>query len=250
MTHNPCLLAADGQFYLYYTGNHGPAAWKPDRIATETEWWEHRDNQRIGVATAPHPSGPWTRRDHPLIDVGPETGYGIVNLPCVMKRPDGKYLMVYKTLAPGPGRTGGGVFQYPALAETPLGPFRRHARPMIDKSKRFKEKITFNLDDHFEWFQDGKYYAIVKDQNPPFLTRYERCLLLLESPNGLDWDLAAQPLVTDFHLRWDDGSASRFERLEMPKLYLEDGKPKVLFLASLPETKSAVSFNLALPLRS
>jgi len=38
--------------------------------------------------------------------------------------------------------------------------------------------------------------------------------------------------VKDFTITWDDGVTQQFERLEMPKLYLENGKPKILLLAA------------------
>ena len=46
---------------------------RPTRGMSDEEWWVHRNHQRIGVATADHPGGPWTRRDTPLLDVGPDT---------------------------------------------------------------------------------------------------------------------------------------------------------------------------------
>lgn len=250
--YNSCLLAHDGRFYLYYTGNRGTAAWRPDRALTmrDPDWWAQRNNQRVGVAIARHPSGPWRRFDKPLIDTGRETGQGIIAVPCITPRPDGGFLLAYKTLAPGPGNFGGGVFNYVSIGGTPLGPFRRHPVPMVDKSKVFQRHFDFHIDDHFEWFQDGRYYAIVKDHDAPFLTPHGRCLYLLESADGLTWRIAKNPLVKDFSITWDDGSTQRYERLEMPKLYLERGKPRTLFLAAKVENAPAArSFLVIIPLR-
>lgn len=249
MTHNPCVIAHDGKFYLYYTGNHGPDDWRPNIKASETDWWVHRNHQRIGVAVADHPAGPWTRFDKPLIDVG-EYGQGIIGVPCVTPRPDGGFLLVYKTLAPGKGNFGGGVFHYPAVAQSPLGPFIRHSRPMVDKSKIFNRHFDFHIDDHVEWFQGDRYYAIVKDHDAPYLTEYGKCLYLMESADGLDWQISTNPLVTQFALDWEGGVHQQFERLEMPKLFLEKGHPRVLYLAALPsDDKTEHSFNIAVPLR-
>jgi hypothetical protein len=248
VTHNPCVIEHEGKFYLYYTGNHGPASWKPDAAPGKADWWVHRNHQRVGVAVADHPAGPWQRSDKPLLDV-PEYGNGVTGVPCVTKRPGGGFLMVYKTLAPGPGRFGGGVFHYPAVASHPMGPFMRHPEPMVDKRKIFHRHFDFHIDDHFEWYQDDRYYAIVKDHDAPFLTPHGRCLYLLESFDGLKWSVSNHALVTRFRLTWDDGSVQQFERLEMPKLYLEGGKPKVLFLAARPAgDPAAASFNIAVPL--
>jgi hypothetical protein len=237
--YNTCLLAHGGRYYLYYTGNHGPASWRPDRAVStrEEDWWAQRNSQRVGVAVADHPSGPWKRLDKPLIDTGPQTGWGIIATPNVCTRPGGGFLMVYKTLAPGTGRIGGGVFHYPATADSPLGPFRRHPVPVVDKRKLVSAGPvpTFHIDDHVEWWQGDRYYAIVKDHNPPHLTAYGKALLLLESADGLAWKLSKHSLVSKFALAWDDGGSDAFERLEMPKLYCEGGRPKTLFLAALPK---------------
>jgi hypothetical protein len=251
--YNTCLLNYGGKFYLYYTGNHGPKEWTKDRAPDmrDEAWWTQRNSQRIGVAVADHPGGPWTRFDKPLIDVGPDTGQGIIAVPNVIARPGGGFLMVYKTLAAGPGRFGGGVVHYPAVADNPLGPFRRHPRILIDKQKLLgtTTKFNFHIDDHVEWFQDDRYYGIVKDHDAPFISPHGRSLLLIESADGLDWRLSRHSFVKDFAVTWDDGRVQRFERLEMPKLYRESSRNKVLFLAARAEgAPSAVSFLLAVRL--
>jgi hypothetical protein len=62
--------------------------------------WSHRNNQRIGVAVADSPAGPWKRFDKPLIDTTPgfHDAQCLAN-PTVTERPDGGYLMVYKAVA-------------------------------------------------------------------------------------------------------------------------------------------------------
>lgn len=82
--HNPSMIEADGRFYLYYTGQHGNG-----------EWWNHRNNQRIGVAVADHPAGPWQRSAEPLIT--PRSGHIMTATPHVFRRLDGRYEIVYKT---------------------------------------------------------------------------------------------------------------------------------------------------------
>jgi hypothetical protein len=157
--------------------------------------------------------------------------------------------MVYKTLAPGPGRFGGGVVHYPATSDDPLGPFKRHPVQMVDKGKVFKRHFEFHIDDHVEWYQDGRYYAIVKDHDAPYLTEHGRCLYLIESADGLQWGPSKHALVMPFRLTWEDGRTESFERLEMPKLHIEDGRPRVLFLAARRAGKpDAPSYNVAIPL--
>ena len=121
---------------------------------------------------------------------------------------------------------------------------------MIDKQKLLHttERFNFHIDDHLEWYQDGRYYGIVKDHDAPFVTQHGRSLLLIESDDGIRWRLSKNSFVKDFMVRWDDGTAQKFERLEMPKLHLERGRPATLFLAGKAPGESR-SFLLAVPLR-
>lgn len=249
---NTCVIKADGKYFLYYTGNHGSTDWAPDRLipASSQEWWSQRNLQRIGVAVAASPAGPWTRSDKPLLDVGPGVGQTIINVPNMVAKPGGGYRLYYKTLGEGPGRFGSGVFHYGADAPGPLGPFVRHHEPMVNKNKllpKVKKRFDFHIDDHFEWVRDGRYYAIVKDHDAPFLTSFGRSLLLFESPDGHAWAPAKHPLVKDFTIRWDDGSRQEFARLEMPKLLFTNNEPKLLSLAAYAKSGSE-SFLVLIPL--
>lgn len=249
--YNTCIIQHGKQFFLYYTGNHGNAEWRPDRpiAPLSPEWWVQRNNQRIGVAVADHPGGPWRRFDKPLLDVGPEYGQGIIGVPNVLVRPEGTLMLFYKTLAPGPGHFGGGVFHYAATSDNPLGPFQRHPKPMVDKRVLLKTDHPFNfhIDDHFEWRQGDRYYAIVKDHDAPFMTSYGRSLILFESADGFAWGPSRHALVKDFSIEWEDGKRQDFDRLEMPKLLLENGRPRLLSLAAKP-AKAQESFLAIIPL--
>lgn len=55
------VAGPDGLFYLFFS------RW-PEELG-HFAWWEYRNNQRVGVAVADHPAGPWTRFNKPLIDV-------------------------------------------------------------------------------------------------------------------------------------------------------------------------------------
>ena len=252
---NTNVLRIGPRYYLYYTGNHGTAHWSPERPIPpySEEWWTHRNRQRIGVALADSPAGPWQRFDQPLLDVGPAHGHTIINVPNLVLKPEGGYRLYYKTLAEGPGRHGGGVFHYGADADSPLGPFTRHPTPLVNKNElmpEVKTRFDFHIDDHFEWFQDDRYYAIVKDHDAPFLTPHGRSLLLFESADGRTWRHSRHALVKDFAIQWDDGTRQTFQRLEMPKLLLDAaGRPRLLSLAAFAAS-GGESFLVNLPLQS
>jgi hypothetical protein len=153
---------------------------------------------------------------------------------------------------PGEGKFGGGVFHYPSISDSPLGPFNKIERPLVNKNEVFPgDFFNFHIDDHEEWFQNDRYYAIVKDHDAPFLTEHENILHLLESKDGINWERSAHSFVKDRKIVWDDGTIQDFTRLEMPKIFMEEGKPKVLFLAGLPsDDPEEHSFNIAIPLKN
>jgi len=251
---NTDVVRIGEKYYLYYTGNRGTTNWAASRVIpmSSDEWWIHRNNQRIGVAVADSPRGPWQRFDQPLIDVCTNFGQTIINVPNLLIKPDGGFRLYYKTLGEGSGRFGSGVFHYGADAGSPLGPFVRYPEPMVNKNKLLpdvKKPFVFHIDDHFEWIQNGRFYAIVKDHDAPFLTKFGRSLLLFESPDGRSWKPSRHTLVKDFAISWNDGTNQNFSRLEMPKLLFENGRPTILSLAALPEGAEE-SFLVLVPLHS
>ena len=74
-THNPSIKYFEDKYFLYYMGNTGDKRIPGGKsnggeVPTEEPLnWLHRNNQRIGVAVADNPNGPWTRKDTPLVNV-------------------------------------------------------------------------------------------------------------------------------------------------------------------------------------
>jgi hypothetical protein len=236
-THNPTVLENEGTYYLYYMGNTGDR--KP--AGSPDTWnWTHRNNQRIGVAVAKYPSGPWERNDTPLIDI--DANAIMVSNPAVTRRPDGGFLMIYKEVGTHePLPFGGPVIHRVALSDRPEGPFTPHPQPVFTC-----EDVMFPAEDPFIWTQNGRYFAILKDMNGYF-TDTVRALVLFESVNGFDWTLADPCLVSDRTVRFENGTVKKFNFLERPQLYLENGKPCVLFCAA---HEGKHTMNIHIPLTS
>ena len=84
-----------------------------------------RGSYRIGVATAPHPLGPWTKHgDKPIIDIGEQGSWKdrMVACPAVLKEEGNKYYLWY-------GGGGGDVRGWKvglATADHPLGPWKEY----------------------------------------------------------------------------------------------------------------------------
>lgn len=243
-THNPTILRAGDRYYLYYMGNTG------DDVAMPTLNWTHRNHQRIGVAVAETPGGPWQRFDKPVVDVSADTSAPdalVTSNPTVARRPDGGYLMIYKAVGKErPMPFGGPVVHLTATANSPTGPFTRQLHPIFTTPG-----VDFPAEDPFAWYDyaAGRYLAIVKDNNGHF-THAGKSLALWESADGFDWKLSAHPLVATPAVTWTNGVLQKLNSLERPQLLFgADGRPVVL-LGAVDEGESRQhSYNLRIPLR-
>ncbi len=238
-THNPHIHRIGGKYYLYYMGNRG------DGTVTGDLNFSHRNNQRIGVAVADSPYGPWERFDAPLIDVSADSlapDALMVSNPSLAHTPEGRYLMVYKAVRKQrEGIAGGPVVHMAAIADSPTGPFTKYARTIFDA-----EGSDFPAEDPYIWCDGEKFWAIVKDMHGAF-TPHGRSLVLFTSPDGVDWKPALHPLVSKLEVRWADGSTEQMMHLERPQLWMRNGRPALLFLAA--DTSRVNSFNVHLPLK-
>lgn len=236
-THNPTIHKFEDNYYLYYMGNTG------DGKNTEGYNWSHRNNQRIGVAVADAPGGPWKRFDEPLIDVSPDKEAPDALLtanPSICRRADGTYLMVYKCV----GRKkslpfGGPVAHRVATSPSPLGPFTKHPDTVFEAAGD-----SFPAEDPYIWRQEGKLWAITKDVRGSF-TGKAFSMALFHSEDGLDWDLAETPLVTLPQVTWEASGTHSVKRLERPQLWLDQGVPAVLFCAV---KDGGATYNIHIPL--
>ena len=238
-THNPTVLRFGKKFYLYYMGNRG------DREPTTGLNWVHRNHQRIGVAVADSPHGPWQRFDKPLLE--PTPGFydaTCCNNPSVAVRPGGGYLMVYKAVGDkGKPPFYGPVLHCVATSDNLVGPFQKHPHPVF-----VKEGVHFAAEDPFIWCDGERYWAIVKD-NAGYFTGAGRSTALWQSDDGFDWRLAKHPLVATTEIAWELGPKQKMAALERPQLFFENGKPAVLLFATTPSPKGEGAFNVRLPLR-
>ncbi|NQT51623.1 family 16 glycosylhydrolase, partial [bacterium] len=240
-THNPTVHRFGDKYYLYYMGNTG------DGGTTKDSYWLHRNNQRIGVAVADSPAGPWSRFDQPAVDVStdPDAHDALMTSnPAACQRPDGSILMVYKAVAKkGKGPFYGPVVHCVATAKTPTGPFVKHPEPVFTVPGEH-----FPAEDPSIWYQAdrGRYYAIVKDFKGHF-TGAGTSLALFESADGIDWRPSKHVLVTKLVIPWAGGS-QKVAHLERPQLWLDRGRPAALFRAcDLIGANRAHSFNVHFP---
>ena len=248
-THNPTIHKFEGKYYLYYMGNTGDGInmCEPGKLKLN---WQHRNNQRIGVAVADNPYGPWERFDKPLIDVSPDSlaiDALLVSNPSITKKPDGGYLMVYKAVGKKAKMPfGGPVVHCVATSPSPTGPFKKYGKPIFGA-----KESEFPAEDPFIWYQGGKYRAIVKDMHGAF-TDAGTSLVLFESVDGYDWNLSENPLVSALEIAWENGKVQKLAHLERPQLYLKNDEPVALLCAADTIDANGViqSFNVQIPLVS
>jgi len=170
-------------YYLYYHAR-----------TNEPEKWDGRAGYRLGVASAPHPLGPWTKHEgNPVIDLGEKGSWedGWVACAAVLKEEEDKYYMWYN----GNGYVG------LATASHPLGPWTKYEGNPIHELRCYIGGVVK---------VEGKYLMYceypIGENSPdqgPFI------LLTADKPEG-PWTAYDQNpvLAPDDWGSWDDGGFS------------------------------------------
>lgn len=245
VTHNANAFFLNGKYYLFYMGEHGDGKNYP----------MHRNNQRIGVAVADKPEGPWKRFDKPIVDISSDkTAFDslCVTNPAACARPDGGVVLVYKAVQFIEGKPMGGNVRYGvALADKPEGPYVKTPGKIFEAETPGKHWMV--AEDPFIWFSEKygkKYYAVTRDVVGTF-TGASGGICLFESPDGLHWKPSQFPKVLGNRFPLADGTLST-KNIERPALLIEEGEPTFLFGATdgYPKEKGKLSTNVQIPLKS
>ncbi|MEM9674569.1 MAG: glycoside hydrolase family protein [Bacteroidota bacterium] len=248
-THNPIVHKFGDKYYLYYMGNTGEGE-VVSSPGQPTLNWQHRNNQRIGVAVAESPDGPWQRFDEPVLDITHDDSLAhdalMTSNPSVCQRPDGGYLMVYKAVGKKfPTPNGGPIVHMIATSDSPTGPFKKHSEPTFTF-----EGERFPAEDPYIWYQDGKYRAIVKRIKHEGNQRLFS-LVHYDSEDGFDWQPAKHFEISERIFTWEDGKTQQFDHLERPQVFMENGEPVALLCAAdtIDSNNVRHSFNVQIPLK-
>jgi hypothetical protein len=256
MTHNPYVIMKDKKYYLYYIATRGHIMAKNEKfVPYSNEWWIRRNTQRIGVAVASKPEGPWTRMKEPVLNVSTnEKDFDAlcVTNPAICIGRHGVIVMLYKAVCKDNTIRGGKVRLSVAFADNPLGPFKKTGQLIFEpKDDRML------AEDPFLWYdsKQDKYFAIVRDVVRKFTGEDSGGLALFESPDAIHWVPAKYPKVLPEKLRWSDGSEynAKENHVERPWLYFDKkGFPRLLFGAFSIHTNHIYRehcFNGCIPLR-
>ena len=220
MTHNANAFLHNDKYYLFYTGQHGDGKNYP----------MHRNNQRIGVAVAEKPEGPWTRVDQPIVNITDDkTSFDSLcaTNPAACIRPDGGVLLIYKAVQYIEGKEMGGNVRYgAAVADKPEGPYVKQRGRIFEAEQPSKHWMI--AEDPFIWFSASygqKYFAIARDVVGTF-TGSSGGICLFESPDGLNWKAAEHPKVLDSRFMLADGSRSE-KNIERPRCCSKMANPLI-----------------------
>jgi hypothetical protein len=247
-THNPTIHKFNGKYYLYYMGNTGDGkiVGKPGKHELN---WLHRNNQRIGVAVADSPDGPWKRFDTPVLDITHDDSLAhdaaMTSNPSVCQMTDGRILMVYKAVGKKfPAPFYGPVVHCVAIADNPTGPFKKFPDPVFTF-----EGERFPAEDPYIWHQDGKYRAIVKRMRHEGNKRLFS-LVHYDSEDGIYWNKAKNFEISERIFTWENGRTQQFTHLERPQVLVENGEAIALICAAdtLDENRVRHAFNVQIPL--
>ena len=243
-THNPTVKRFGSKYYLYYMGNTG------DQKLTQGLNWMHRNNQRIGVAVANSPDGPWQRSSTPLIDVSADPAAPdslAVTNPSLDQGRDGRYYLLYKAVGRrNPLPFGGPVVHLMAIADSPTGPFTKSRVELLTVPGS-----AFPFEDPFFWFdrKRDRYFVILKDMKGVVSGLGHASLVLYQSLDAKNWEPAPHLLVSDLDLRWQNRPAEVVSNLERPQLFFnKDGDPIVLLAAVQDKVPGALPYNIRIPL--
>lgn len=235
MAHNPHIKKFGDKYYIYFVSKNAKDLGLGKRK-------NHLSAQRIGVAVADTPEGPWNISKKPIIDLQDgKAANGYVTNPSVCQRPDGTFLMIFKSRKKNWLETKKfKAIHCVATAPTPIGPFTISKKPVLTES---------TAEDPFLWYQNGRYYAIVDDQYGNYLG--EHGLALFESNNGFEWNPSKNILVSKVEIKWKNQTVTKPLHLERAQLWFdENGIPAMLFCAVQLKNKKGKleSFNVHIPL--
>lgn len=229
-THNPTIHKVGDTYLLYYIGmtyNFEP----PDTALTYEQIVEARSSQRIGLATAPSPWGPWRIRDEPILKPRPgEWDALFTNNPAPVVKEDGSVLLIYKSTRNMEGLLKLGA----AMAKHFEGPYKRISnKPILDwdNPKDGDRQKSKHVEDPYVWWSGSRYELIAKDMTG-LITGQKGAGMHAWSEDGTDWKVSKRPLAYTRNVVWANGDTLEMAAFERPQLLIQGGIPTHLFAAT------------------
>lgn len=236
MTHNPAIRKIGKTYLLYYTGTTYKGD-MPDEnhliTANSEKKLDAHQHERIGLATATSPYGPWTRSDKPILDVVPNSWeqYLVAN-PSPFVFEDGRVMLYYKGVEKLKTHAIG-----LAIADNWAGPYKRIS------DKPFEMGI--GAEDPTIWFENGKFHALMLDHDRKFS---EKEIYYAQSKDGLKWTVENNPVAITKNIKLKNGDISIHGAMERPSVLIENGVATHAFFATKNKDNTH-SWNMSVPLK-
>ena len=247
MTHNPTIHKHGSTYLLFYIGatytEPKPTAAEL-HAGTTTKPAESYAAIGIGLATAPAVTGPWTRRDSPILEPRPGKWDSTIvtnPAPCILE--DGRILLLYRSNTPNGLRLGA------AMAAGPDEPFLRiHDDPVLifEGGNHVEDPFVWRAGDHLELLAKDLTGGITGEVNAG---------IHATSTDGIDWQLMDPPKAYTRAILWDDGTTTVQGCVERPQLLIDeaDGVPTHIFCATADGPggfrDASNTWNMVIPLR-
>ena len=236
MTHNPAIRKHGDTYLLYYVGTtykgDMPDAEHPIAVDSPKKLEAHQ-HERIGLATAKSPYGPWTRSDKPILDVVPNSWEQyLVSNPSPFVFDDGRVMLFYKGVEKLKTHAIG-----VALADNWAGPYKRKS------DKPFEMGI--GAEDPTIWFENGKFHALLLDHDRKFS---DKEIYYAQSKDGLKWETENNPVAITKDIKLADGNISKHGAIERPSVLIENGIATHAYFATKNKNNTH-SWNMCIPLK-
>jgi alpha-L-fucosidase len=238
MSHNPVVRRVGERYVLYYTGTTyrgvRPSPGNPTTETSPLKLEAHR-GERIGIAIADAPDGPWQRFDKPVLDVRPGTWerYLVSNASPLMM-PDGSVLLYYKGVE-ALRKHAISVARAPRVE----GPYERLTDKPFD--------IGLGAEDPTMWIENGRYHALMLDTDRLFS---DKEIYYATSEDGLHWQAEPNPVAIPKTYAWADRVDRRMNSTERPQILVEDGASTHVFIATGATINGQrQTWNQAIPLK-
>lgn len=234
-SHNPYATIAEGKICLYYIANDIKQLLEKENIELPSEKWFNdnrqpiRESQRIGVAIANNPNGPFIRSKKVVVEPDNIKFRKIAVNPAVIYR-NNEYYMVMK----GDDLQHKKPFRIQLIGNSnkPEGPYNFKEKPVYAEAQ---------TEDACIWFDQvmGKYYMVCHVMGKSELA-------LFNSVNGFDWQPDERKLFMKKEFVLSDGTLWKPKRVERPfVLTNEKGQPIMLYVAVYDKN---VNGNIAIPI--
>jgi hypothetical protein len=221
--HNPGIKKIDGKYVLVYIANDGSP--------------NHGPNQRIGMLVSESINGPWKEIPNdkePLLAPPTDStswcynsGCG-VNNPALLKRPDGRYFLYFKSMT-GP-RPEGKVKMGLAIADKLEGPYIIQPEPITTNDRVIEDGYAFMYEGKFALLTTDNYGIIESgggilwtSQDGLLFNNYEKGFHRINEYTDIDMELVA------VHYGSQNMEYAKFER---PQVLLKNGKRDYLYVPS------------------